>query len=85
MFEMATALVLEDLESKSVLIFGDILEGVFWKQITARRWLHWLQELLDSGDLSNEKKGPGCFGYIGGYTILPNFVGIITNHYKDPY
>ena len=34
---------------------------------------------------SNEqwKKGPGCLGNIG--YILPNYVGIIINHYKDPY
>ena len=33
--------------------------------------------------LSNEKK-TGCLGCIG-YEILPSFMGIIINHYKDPY
>ena len=27
---------------------------------------------------------PGCLGYIGDYTI-PSYVGIIMNHYKNPY
>ena len=34
-------------------------------------------------ELSNEKK-PGCLGYIGDEK-LPNYIGIIMNHYKDPY
>ena len=34
-------------------------------------------------ELSNEKK-PGCLGYIGDEK-LPNDIGIIMNHYKDPY
>ena len=29
------------------------------------------------------KKKPGCLGNIGG-EILPSYVGIITDHYKDP-
>ena len=33
--------------------------------------------------LSNEKN-PGCLGYIGD-EILPSYIGIIINHYKDPY
>ena len=31
------------------------------------------------------KKGaPGCLGYIGDEK-LPSYIGIIINHYKDPY
>ena len=33
--------------------------------------------------LSNETK-TGCLGCIG-YEILPSYMGIIMNHYKDPY
>ncbi len=29
-------------------------------------------------------KNPGCLGYIGD-EILPSYIGIIKNHYKDPY
>ncbi len=34
-------------------------------------------------NVSHEKK-PSWLGYIGDYTI-PSYIGIITNHYKDPY
>ena len=34
--------------------------------------------------MSNEKRAPGCSGYIG-HEKLPRYVGIILNHYKDPY
>ena len=35
-------------------------------------------------ELSNKKKGPpGCLGYTGD-EILPSYVGIKVNHYKDP-
>ena len=34
-------------------------------------------------DLSYEKY-PGWLGYIG-HEKLPNYIGIIINHYKDPY
>ena len=30
------------------------------------------------------KQSPGCLGYVGD-EILPSYVGIIINHYKDPY
>ena len=30
------------------------------------------------------KKKPGRLGYIGD-EILPSYIGIIINHYKDPY
>ena len=30
-------------------------------------------------DLSNEKRAPGCLGYIGD-AILPSYVGIMLNH-----
>ena len=33
--------------------------------------------------VSNEKR-PGCLRYIGD-EILPRYIGIIINHYKDPY
>ena len=38
-----------------------------------------------SGDhhLSNEKN-PGWLGFIGD-EMLPSYIGIIINHYKDPY
>ena len=41
----------------------------------------------DSSTLKDEppKKGPlGCLGYIGDEK-LPSYMGIIMNHYKDPY
>ena len=34
--------------------------------------------------LSNETRAPGCLGLIGD-EILPSYMGIIRNHYKDPY
>ena len=35
--------------------------------------------------MSDEKSGyPGCLGCIGD-DKLPNYIGIIINHYKDPY
>ena len=30
--------------------------------------------------VSNEKRAPDWLGYIGDYTILPNYTGIIINH-----
>ena len=35
-----------------------------------------------SGEVSHEKS-PGWLGYIGDYTT--SYIGIIINHYKDPY
>ena len=37
--------------------------------------------------MSNEKSAPGCLGMFRAYkgVILPSYVGIITNHYEDPY
>ena len=32
--------------------------------------------------MSNEKRAPGCLGYTGD-EILPSYVGIILNHYKE--
>ena len=34
--------------------------------------------------MGNEKRNPGCLGYIGD-EILPSYVGIIINRYKDTY
>ena len=34
-------------------------------------------------NLSNEKRAPGCLGYIGN-EILPSYIGLIISHYKDP-
>ena len=34
--------------------------------------------------MSNEKRAPGCLGYIGDEK-LPNYIGIMINQYKDPY
>ena len=34
--------------------------------------------------LSNGKKGPWWFRASIGDEILPNYMGIIINHYKDP-
>ena len=34
--------------------------------------------------MSHEKQTPGCLEYIGDEK-LPSYVGIIVNHYKDPY
>ena len=33
--------------------------------------------------MSNEKY-PGWLGYVGD-EILPSYIGILINHYKDPY
>ena len=33
--------------------------------------------------MGNEKRAPGWLGYIGD-EILPRYIGIILNHYKDP-
>ena len=37
-----------------------------------------------SKQMSHEKRAPGWFGYIGD-DILPSYIGIIINHYKDPH
>ena len=34
--------------------------------------------------VSNEKRAPGCLGYIGDET-LSGYMGILISHYKDPY
>ena len=34
--------------------------------------------------MSHEKRGPGWLGYIAD-DILPSYIGIKINHYKDPY
>ena len=34
--------------------------------------------------MSHEKRAPGWLGYIGDEK-LPSYMGIIINHYKDPY
>ena len=39
-------------------------------------------EALCLGDLSNEQTG--CLGYMGDEKLC-NYVGIIINHYEDPY
>ncbi len=54
-------------------------------------WNQWIWQDLFVGTklgtwpnhLSNEKN-PGWLGYIGD-EILPSYIGIITNHYSDPY
>ena len=33
---------------------------------------------------SNEKRAPGCLGYIGDF-VLHSYMGIKIRHYKDPY
>ena len=33
---------------------------------------------------TNEERAPGWLGYIGDEK-LPSYIGIIVNHYKDPY
>ncbi len=38
----------------------------------------------EKNSLSNEKRAPGCLVYIGD-EILPSYIGIIKNYYKDPY
>ena len=45
-----------------------------------------LEDGNSTGDLqmSNEKRAPGCLGYIGD-DILPSYIGIIISHYKDSY
>ena len=35
-------------------------------------------------DQIEPRKNPGWLGYIGD-EILPNYIGIIINHYKDPH
>ena len=39
---------------------------------------------MTQGHVSNEKGPFGCLGYIWD-EILPSYVVIIINHYKDPY
>ena len=40
---------------------------------------------LGNSNLINDKKGPnGCLGSIGDEKLL-RYVGIVTNHYKDPH
>ena len=34
---------------------------------------------------TNEEKGPWLVGLYRGLYILPSYIGIIINHYKDPY
>ncbi len=69
------------------------LHGTFWKDQTLTGkgllmgWffcetLGVFKEL--TAHLSNEKRAPGLLGYIGD-EILPSYIGIIINHYKDPY
>ena len=31
-----------------------------------------------------KKKAPGCLGAYVGDEILPSYMGIVINHYKDP-
>ena len=38
----------------------------------------------DRSQLSNEKRAPGYLLYFGD-EILPNYMGILINHHKDPY
>ena len=44
----------------------------------------WLGERIQTDQLSNEKRGPSCLGYIGDEK-LPRYTRIKINHYKDPY
>ena len=39
---------------------------------------------VELSQMSHEKRAPGWLGYIGD-DILPSYIGIIINHYKDPY
>ena len=48
-----------------------------------KRWVSLLENNVQQGQLSNEKRAPGWLGYIG--DILPSYIGITINHYKDPY
>ena len=34
--------------------------------------------------MSHEKRAPGWLGFVGD-EILPSYIGIIINDYKDPY
>ncbi len=34
--------------------------------------------------MSNEKRAPGCLGYLRD-EILPSYIGVIINQYEDPY
>ena len=48
-------------------------------------WRHAVWCVFCFGHLSNEKNGPLVgLGYIGD-EILPRYIGIIINHYQDPY
>ena len=57
------------------------LEEASWSLRPAR--LTPPQPWTTQGHMSNEKN-PGCLGYLGD-DILPSYIGIIINHYKDPY
>ena len=40
--------------------------------------------LFDGVYMSNEKRAPGCLGYLRD-EILPSYIGVIINQYEDPY
>ncbi len=41
-------------------------------------------EESQGAEVSKEKRDTSCLGYIG-HEILHSYMGIIINHYKDPY
>ncbi len=44
----------------------------------------WLEDNSDRFFCNEQWKNPGCLVFIGD-DKLPSFVGIVANHYKDPY
>ena len=63
---------------RSFTILGYFIRWPFWGKDDNRFFYN------PSGTLSNEKRAPGWLCYIGD-EILPSYIGIIINHYKDPY
>ena len=67
---------------KSCWICRQLLYDSVKPSTYCRKW-YGLHQIFWTGkdELSNEKRAPGgCLGF-----ILPNYVGTIVNHYKDPY
>ena len=63
-------------ETNDLRIFGDWLppkvalkKNMEWKNLTLEELARWVQ-------MSNEKRAPGCLGFIGD-EVLPSYMGII--------
>ncbi len=57
-----------------IVALGRFWPALLWYEKNTKRYLKW----------ATKKRAPGWLGYIGD-EILPSYMGIIINHYKDPY